>query len=124
MTEENGTAHVRESREVFEVAEFRLSFTCDACGTEFIFSGEKSKEKSDPTWNACPACSTDLKSADIPILFMPDNKLHDQVVLWSALAYYRAFYTLIVKHQLPLKLLVTTTEPRPGGKPKPAGAKP
>ena len=34
---------IREGKEIFDVTEFRLSYTCPSCGTEFTFRPDVGK---------------------------------------------------------------------------------
>jgi hypothetical protein len=101
-------------REVFEVPEFRLSFTCDRCGTEFIFSPDSRVSFRElpciESRRMCPICCTDLKQEK------------DGTILYQALARYQEFYwyTLANKNKLSLRLVVTTPEPKATDEPGPA----
>lgn len=101
----DGTADVRERREVFDLAEFRLSYTCPHCGNEFIFKAEKSEPVE--TWRKCPMCARELATWK--------DQTNPPVVLWEALSLYRDFYKFVTGCKLPLKLVVTeslqTTSP-------------
>jgi DNA replicative helicase MCM subunit Mcm2 (Cdc46/Mcm family) len=101
--EGEGTASVRERREIFDVAEFRLSYTCPDCRTEFIFKVENSEPKE--RWKKCPVCAKELKRWD------RDDDSSRGVALWRALSEYRDFHKFAVTEQkLPLKLVIVSPE--------------
>jgi hypothetical protein len=111
----DGAARVRESREIFDVNEFRLSYTCPNpnCKNEFTFKIEKSepiseqnpRPKSKPSWTRCPACNVELKTKE---------KVYPSELLWQAVSLYQAFYDFVCTHatDLPLKLVVTVPDPK------------
>ena len=102
LTNENGEiAHLKEHRDEFDVAEFRLSYTCQVCGNEFIFKPEKSEPRQ--KWAQCPVCGKNLEIERA-------DTLHPDVLLWEALSLYRAFYNFVIKHKLDLKLVLTEKE--------------
>jgi len=48
-----------EKRQVFDIMELRLSYTCEGCKTEFIFADAKSVQ-----WGFCPVCNDELRMAN------------------------------------------------------------
>jgi transposase-like protein len=112
LTDDNGTTRVRESREVFDVAEFKLVYTCPDCKNEFIFTADKEGEPKQ-SWRACPVCAKNLTLFDT-------GTATPEVLLWEALSLYRSFYEFVTtRHPFPeLKLLVTV----PAAEPKPASS--
>ena|ERR1700733_3236128 len=83
LTEEgDGTARLREQREVFDVNEFRLSYICPKCRTEFVFRADDDGPRS--KWLACPVCaeplemSEEAKNRGRPVV--------DDVYLWETLS--------------------------------------
>jgi DNA-directed RNA polymerase subunit RPC12/RpoP len=105
--EGDGTASVRERREIFEIAEFRLSYTCTGCGTEFIFNVENNEPKE--RWKKCSVCAKELKRWD------RDDDSSRGLVVWRALSECRDFHKFVTEPMLPLKLVVISPDPNPGG---------
>jgi DNA-directed RNA polymerase subunit RPC12/RpoP len=71
------------------VNEFRLSYTCAKCRTEFVFRADDTETRS--KWFTCPVCSEQLEMSDaaknhgIPVM--------GDAYLWEALSSYRKFTT-------------------------------
>ena len=99
--EGEGAVSVRERREMFDVDQFRLSYTCPDCKNELIFSPERSATL--PTEDSCPICHNKvLKSVEVKWC----GKDVSVVALWEAVRLYREFYDHVSKHKVPLKLAV------------------
>ena|ERR1700722_12764426 len=94
----NGTATVRERREIFDPGEFRhISYACPDCGNEFTFQADTEPVN---RWKACPICNADLKVAKTEVS-------HPEVLLWEALKLFRDFSNFVNKHKdVPPKLVV------------------
>jgi DNA-directed RNA polymerase subunit RPC12/RpoP len=108
LTEEgDGTTRLREQREVFGVNEFRLSYTCVKCRTEFLFRADDSGPRI--KWFDCPVCQQKLEMSEGSKNRAVPNP--DDVYLWEALSLYRKFYSFADAHELPLKLVVTVPGP-------------
>lgn len=111
--EGDGTARVRERREVFDVAEFRLSYTCPKCESELVFKPEKQqallptgepdpdpkKQASLPATELCLVCHTNMGMAD------------GGQGLWEAIKLYREFYDYTHGNKVPLKLVTMRVGP-------------
>ncbi len=107
VLEENGeSAIVRERREVFALTEFRLSYTCPKCRTEFSFDAESGEPQK--KWTDCPVCGEALKVRNT------DN-LNPEPYLWEAVSLYREFHKFVTKAELPLTLVAITPEHRQHG---------
>jgi hypothetical protein len=104
--EGDGTASVRERRDVFDIAEFRLSYTCPDCGSEFVFNSEK--------YELLPTGEPDLtKTAPLPgsewcLVCHTNMGMADRgEALWRAIKLYREFYDYTHRNKVPLKLVTT-----------------
>ena len=106
LDENNGKAHVRERREIFDVSEFRLSYVCPGCNNEFIFRPDKEGEPKQ-AWRVCPVCNADLKTK------RDEGSAPPPVLLWEAISRYREFYSFVTKHDISLKLMAVQGEPNP-----------
>jgi hypothetical protein len=95
-----------DARELFDVAQFRISYTCPNpdCGHEFIFRVDGKA----PSWNQCPACGNDLKT-------WKEDTTAPRPVLWDALSQYRNFYRFVTEQKLALKLVVVSPDLKPAG---------
>jgi hypothetical protein len=97
---EDGTANIRERREIFDLPEFRLSYTCSTCKTELILNPARGAPL--PTADSCPICHAMLNSVDVK------RSEHEVsvVAVWEATNLFREFYDFVSKHKVPLKLVV------------------
>jgi hypothetical protein len=93
---------IREGKEIFDVTEFRLSYTCPSCGTEFTFKPDVGL----PSWVNCQVCRNQLVT-------FKENTISPGVALWHALSLYREFHKFVTDHKFPLKL-VAVVKPEPG----------
>ena len=96
----HGAADLRETREMFEVAEFRLAYSCDQCGAESVLKPDNAP----PTLARCPMCSKEFRTDE-----------NGASTLGRALALYHEFYKYAIKHGLPLRFVAVTGTPGSAG---------
>lgn len=101
--EPDGEFRVRESRELFEVPEFRLCYTCKNCGLESTLPVGKPDKPFD--WPAC-------KCGSKPVVLFDDDVKEERYAgtgdaVSVALLFHSELCYLIDRYKLPLKFVLT-----------------
>ena len=105
LEENEGQAHFRECREVFEVADLRIGYACPGCKTAFTFGPDQPAEK----WRKCPMCGVELAVRE-------PNASNSEPLLSEAIALYREFCAFVTKRKLSVTLVAINRDAGTAGR--------